>query len=199
MLNLYNRYYQNNYEELITYYPLFYREIYEMKEILKAQGKLADDLEDCIERILSDCFLDTADSGVITSYENILGIKSDLGKPLEERRRLVKAYLVGSGKASATSVCEMIKTYTGAEAECSFSPYDEKGNSVLNILAEHGNSQLINIKDINVLLSEKLPAHIQYNLSINSVVPIELIFECEYYSSRIPECGRFICGQLLMA
>ena len=199
MLNLYNRYYQNNYEELITYYPLFYREIYEMKEILKAQGKLADDLEDCIERILSDCFLDTADSGVITSYENILGIKSDLGKPLEERRRLVKAYLVGSGKASATSVCEMIKTYTGAEAECSFSPYDEKGNNVLNILAEHGNSQLINIKDINVLLSEKLPAHIQYNLSTNSVVPIELIFECEYYSSRIPECGRFICGQLLMA
>ena len=81
MLNLYNRYYQNNYEELITYYPLFYREIYEMKEILKAQGKLADDLEACIERILSDCFLDTADSGVITSYENILGIKSDLGKP----------------------------------------------------------------------------------------------------------------------
>ena len=51
MLNLYNRYYQNNYEELITYYPLFYREIYEMKEILKAQGKLADDLEACIERI----------------------------------------------------------------------------------------------------------------------------------------------------
>ena len=187
MLNLYNRYYQNNYEELITYYPLFYREIYEMKEILKAQGKLADDLEACIERILSDCFIDTADSGVITSYENILGIKSDLGKPLD------------SGKASATSVCEMIKTYTGAEAECSFSPYDEKGNNVLNILAEHGNSQLINIKDINVLLSEKLPAHIQYNLSINSVVPIELIFECEYYSSRIPECGRFICGQLLMA
>ena len=186
MLNLYNRYYQNNYEELITYYPLFYREIYEMKEILKAQGKLADDLEACIERILSDCFLDTADSGVITSYENILGIKSDLGKPLEERRRLVKAYLVGSGKASATSVC-------------GFSPYDEKGNNVLNILAEHGNSQLINIKDINVLLSEKLPAHIQYNLSINCVVPIELIFECEYYSSRIPECGRFICGQLLMA
>ena len=176
MLNLYNRYYQNNYEELITYYPLFYREIYEMKEILKAQGKLADDLEACIERILSDCFIDTADSGVITSYENILGIKSDLGKPLEERRRLVKAYLVGSGKASATSVCEMIKTYTGAEAECSFSPYDEKGNNVLNILAEHGNSQLINIKDINVLLSEKLPAHIQYNLSINSVVPIEFVY-----------------------
>ena len=40
MLNLYNRYYQNNYEELITYYPLFYREIYEMKEILKELTEL---------------------------------------------------------------------------------------------------------------------------------------------------------------
>ena len=37
-MKLFESYYKNNYEELITYYPVFYREVYEMVEILKAQG-----------------------------------------------------------------------------------------------------------------------------------------------------------------
>lgn len=43
-MKLFESHYKNNYEELITYYPVFYREVYEMVEILKAQGRLADNL-----------------------------------------------------------------------------------------------------------------------------------------------------------
>ena len=49
-LSFYEKAFANNYEELITYYPAFYQQVYEMQEILKAQGKLADGVEAGIER-----------------------------------------------------------------------------------------------------------------------------------------------------
>ena len=50
----YNKYYPNNYEELISYYPKFYREVFEMRAILEAEGSLADDMEDNIERVFDN-------------------------------------------------------------------------------------------------------------------------------------------------
>lgn len=60
-MKLFESYYKNNYEELITYYPVFYREVYEMVEILKAQGRLADNLQNSIEQVFSNQFIDSAD------------------------------------------------------------------------------------------------------------------------------------------
>ena len=41
-MKFYDKYYTSNYEELITYYPRFYRDVFEMVEILKAHGRIAD-------------------------------------------------------------------------------------------------------------------------------------------------------------
>ena len=69
MLKFYNRYYQNSYEELITYYPRFYRNVFEMVEILKAYGRIADDLENNIEQIFFNSFIDYADERIIEKFE----------------------------------------------------------------------------------------------------------------------------------
>ena len=76
-MKLFESHYKNNYEELITYYPVFYREVYEMTEILKAQGRLADNLQNSIEQVFSNQFIDSADESVISSYEKIMGIIPD--------------------------------------------------------------------------------------------------------------------------
>ena len=39
-MKFYEKYYASNYEELITYYPRFYRDVFEMVEILKANGRI---------------------------------------------------------------------------------------------------------------------------------------------------------------
>lgn len=49
-MKFYNHCYKSNYQELISHYPKYYREVFEMVEILKAQGRVTDVLEDNIEQ-----------------------------------------------------------------------------------------------------------------------------------------------------
>ena len=41
----------SGYEELLSMHPDFYREVYEMQEILKVQGKLSDNLTTDIQQV----------------------------------------------------------------------------------------------------------------------------------------------------
>lgn len=195
-MKLFENHYQNNYEELITYYPVFYREVYEMVEILKAQGRLADNLQNSIEQVFSNQFIDSADESVISSYEKIMGIISDSLKSIEERRRLVKARLIGSGKISASVISDMIKAYTGGAVKCSLEPFDSEGNNKLYINAERGNNPQIYLQEVENLLSEKIPAHIEYELSLDIDLSVYLSFEREIYGADLPLCGQYLCGQI---
>lgn len=187
---------RNNYEELLSYYPVFYREVYEMIEILKVQGRLADDMQSSIEQVFSNQFIDSADSVVISSYEKILGIVPDSTKSIEERRRFVKARLIGSGKISASVITDMIKSYTGGDVKCTLAPCDSKKNNKLYINAERGTGSQIYLQEIETLLDERLPAHIEYELSFGIDVPIYLGCEIKVYNTELPFCGRYLCGQL---
>lgn len=191
-MKLYNKYFKCNYDELITYYPLFYREVREMNEILKAQGRIADKLENSIEQIFSDCFIDTADRNVISCYERIIGIVPDNSKSIEERRSLVKSHIVGTGKISASLIIEMISTYTGASAKCNFN------NSCLFISVYRGSKSFINFVDISALLSVKLPAHIMFVLSLKYEKSIVLSYKKRIFATDFPNCGLHFCGQNLM-
>ena len=44
-MRFYEKQFENNFEEMITYYPRFYRDVYEMVEILKANGRVFDRME----------------------------------------------------------------------------------------------------------------------------------------------------------
>lgn len=187
---------RNNYEELLSYYPVFYREVYEMTEILKVQGRLADDMQSGIEQVFSNQFIDSADSEVISSYEKILGIVPDSTKSIEERRRFVKARLIGSGKISASVITDMIKSYTGGDVKCTLAPCDSKKNNKLYINAERVTGLQIYLQEIETLLDERLPAHIEYELSFGIDVPIYLGSEIKVYNTELPFCGRYSCGQL---
>ena len=130
-MKFYDKYYENNFEELITYYPRFYRDVFEMVEILKAHGGIADELEANIEQTYLNSFIDYADEDTIEQLEKFLNIGLNKSRTLEERRRLVKSYFVGFGKVSASMLAEMIKRYTGASVDIKFEPFDEEGNNML--------------------------------------------------------------------
>lgn len=123
-LTFYEKAFENNYEELITYYPAFYQQVYEMQEILKAQGKLADGIEAGIERAYLNNFIDYADAETIGNLETFLKLKHNRTKELEMRRRIVKAHFVGNGKMSATLIKSMLQAYTEAEVEVELKAYN---------------------------------------------------------------------------
>ena len=189
----------SGYEELLSMYPDFYRKVYEMQEILKAEGKLQDDLKTDIQQVFFNQFVDYADSETIAMYEKIIGIETDINKSLYERRRVVKAFLTGSGKLSATVIKSIIGAYTGSSVECSLDTvnYGDDFHTLL-ISAERGNENTINLSDITNLIEKKIPAHLAYDLSFyeNHNLYIETIIEP--YTTSIPKCGVYSCGQEIL-
>lgn len=185
----YNKYFKNNYEELITYYPKFYREVFEMRAILESEGKLADDIENNIERVFNNCFIDTADEITIRKLEEFFGLKLYKQRTLQDRRRLVKALFAGGGKVSASMISEMISAYTGAKVTCTFEPFDEAGNNKLNIYFERGKEKTLCLSDIFSLLEKRIPAHIEYRTALIYSFPIGIgrNRKCYKYSHEL--CG----------
>ena len=109
MKKFYNRQFASNYEELISYYPRYYREVWEMVAILKANGRLLDDAQDAIENIYKNGFIDSMDEAAIAELERFLYIRARNQRTLEERRRLIKSYIIGFGKISATLLSDMLQ------------------------------------------------------------------------------------------
>lgn len=180
-MRLYEKYFANNYEELITYYPRFYREVFEMVEILKAHGRIDDELEDNIEQTYLNCFIDFSDEATIGKLEKFLRIGTDRSRTLEERRRLVKSFFVGFGKVSASLICKMIGAYTNASVSCRFEPFDSERNNLLYIDFRRNGSETIYMSDILLLLQRKLPAHIAYRPEVVYRFPVVVGRRRTYY------------------
>lgn len=190
-LKFYDRYYANNYEKLITYYPRFYRDVFEMVEILKAHGRIADGLEDNIELAFFNCFIDEMNEEAVYTLEAFLGISLDKSRTLEERRRLLKSYFAGFGKVSASMLEELISAYTGAEVECAFEPFDEDGNNRLYINFLRGDENTLYMSDIITLLSKKIPAHIQWQAAVVYRYGIGVEQKRAYYKYKYRPTGVF--------
>lgn len=188
-MKFYDKYYANNFEELITYYPRFYRDVFEMVEILKAHGRIADEMEANIEQTYLNCFIDYADEETIEQLEKFLSIGLNKSRTLEERRRLVKSYFVGFGKVSASMLEEMIQSYTGASVDIKFEPFDEEGNNMLYIHFQRGDEPTLYMSDINLLLSKKIPAHIQYQAAVTYHFPVGVGIRRRHYRYGYDLCG----------
>ena len=187
---LYDNGFACNYDELITYYPKFYRNVFEMDAILRAYGDLADGMEDSIERVLNNTLIDTADEETITRLEKFYRINLVKERSLEDRRRMLKACRVGNGKLSASVLAAMITSYTGADTEIVFEPYDEAGNNRLEIRFERGAEQTIYIIDILTLLSKKIPAHLVYQAMMTYRIPCCVeVPERRHYLADYPITG----------
>lgn len=177
-MKFYEKYYANNYDELITYYPRFYRNVFEMAEILKAHGRILDGVERNIEQVYRNSFIDHADEATISKLENFLKIGQNKNRTLEERRRLVKSYFVGSGKISASKIYQMIAVYTDSPVICKLEPFDDEGNNRLYIEIQSNEKETICTKDIFALLSKKIPANLVFcltdRLGVEIPVPVNI-------------------------
>ena len=188
-MKFYDKYFANNFEELITYYPRFYRDVFEMVEILKAHGRIADEMESNIEQTYLNSFVDYADEETIEKLEKFLMIGLNKNRTLEERRRLVKSYFVGFGKVSASMIAEMIQSYTGASVDIKFEPFDDERNNMLYIHFQRGDEPTLYMSDINLLLSKKIPAHIQYQAAVTYHFPVGVGIRRRHYRYGYDLCG----------
>lgn len=163
-MRFYGNQFGSSYEELISYYPRYYRDVLEMVAILNAQGKLLDDAKAHIEQNYLNNFIEYMDEAAITDLENFLKIHNDDAKTLDERKKIIKPYFAGFGRISSTTIKEMIAAYSDATADVRLEPFDEAGNNMLYIDLTCGQGATVLINDIMNMLSKKIPAHIMYRL-----------------------------------
>lgn len=166
-----NRYFKNNYEELITYYPRFYRDVFEMVEILKAQGRIADVLEEQIEQAYLNNFIVTADAETIKMWEEILDITYEEKLTLDQRKSVVIGRISGYGHIGEPEIQGLIANYTGNAVGVDFA----QGVIYITIDGEiFGENNLLNT------LQRRIPAHLALNMYIHTRRAIKQELRIQY-------------------
>lgn len=157
------RYLKGTKEELLSYYPTFYRNVKEFVALQEAIAKQLDKLFEAFQICGDDSNILTASENVIAFFEKIIGIKYASLRTLEERRRLILVYYNIFGKVSASKIKSVLSFYTEADVNIKFTTKDSNGNYILEIVFDgikKGGS--IDLENINILLKKIIPAHLQY-------------------------------------
>ena len=147
------------YDELISFYPDYYREIREMQAILRAQGALLDGIVEAIDVIIDNSFVTSATEDMIERLESFLEIVP-YSSDLAERRQNVLSYFIGFGHVSATQIKALIRAFTKEDTSVSFNLKDNNDNYILelHIKKKHGVNPDWDV--IYRLLDNRIPAHI---------------------------------------
>ena len=106
---------RSGYEELLSYGPLFYRDLLEMDTNYRFAGKTLDVGAEGLEKLMQDQFIDTADEETISRWEKWLNILPDSQTDLEYRRKRVKLFWNGGDKFSGSLIKSIVKNYTGCD------------------------------------------------------------------------------------
>jgi hypothetical protein len=156
----YSNGFPNSYEELKTFYPIFYLDVFEMDELLRAYGKIADGIAASIELVINNNFIMDADEQTITRLERFLFVEIDRTKTLDERKRIVLSLFVGFGKISASKIKEMVDALTDSDSVVDFKVIDEHGNNAVTITVLLTSASNLGLADVHKVLSRKIPAHL---------------------------------------
>lgn len=157
-MKLYERYYKSNYEELITYYPRYYREVFEMVEILKAFGRVSDGLEENIEQTYLNNFILTADAETVKAWESLLDITYREKLTLDQRKRVVIARIMGYGHIGEPEIRGIIANYTENTVAVDF----KRGIIYITI-----DGEIFDEENLLDTLLKRIPAHLALNMKIH--------------------------------
>lgn len=153
----------NAYEQISSFYPRWYLDIYEMNEILKIESLVATNIQNAIDLILDDHFLDTINEDKVTELEKYLGITSSTDRTIEERRNLIKTYFLGRGKLSVSQLVAIVKALSGGEVTGSFSQGNSNRDNYIKLKISKCDIKNT-LLDIISTLKDRVPAHLWVEL-----------------------------------
>lgn len=156
-----------NYEEIVSYGPRWLTEYREMDANYKYAGWTLDLMAYWLERIINNEFPAYADEKTIVMWERVLMIERDPAMSLEERRRIVKAYLAGPGKMSRSTIKALAVAYTGQD--CDVYWVGER----LRVQFDIGEGITISVATLRKILRRRLPAHISYVVNERVIIPLD--------------------------
>lgn len=157
MVKLYPPERRSGYEELLSYYPRYYWEVFEMQAILKYFGCLCDELEKQTEQAFLNYFLKEADEETCQHWEDVLNIPYTEGRSLEERRAVILGKLCSRDHIGEPEIRDTIAAYTPNEVWVDFD---------LGIIYIIIQGEVFDEMSLIKTLYEKVPAHLKIDMKI---------------------------------
>lgn len=141
-------------ENMLENLPEVWRDSPDFKEMCRVEGKIWDRLEVHIREVLQNTFIDQATWG-LSIMEDEFKIPTDVAKPLDQRRSVIKAKKRGSGTLSA----RLIKSVAESFQNGSVSVLPLKGESTFLITFNDVYGVPPNLEDMKAALRKILPSH----------------------------------------
>lgn len=160
----------SKYNELKSYLPNFYESIADVREFLKAVGIQMDAVDGATMQARDNNFIFRADEKTITRLERFLYIPYDPLRKLEERRKLVASFFIGSGKIGANEIKEIVRVFTPSPTNVTFS------DSTINIRITRNISDTFILADCYFILLRKIPAHLQLVITVISAFEVNVFY-----------------------
>lgn len=161
-------------DSLITYIPKFLRQSNIYQEIFNAEDQQIALLETNIDDIKAQLSVDTATWGLVI-FEKELKISTDLSKPIEDRRSVIKSKMRGTGKVDSILIKLVADAYTNGDVMVSFN-----GHIVVKFVSQVGIPP--NLQDLKDTLEEIKPSY--------------LAIDYEFRYLTISEVSQFTIGQM---
>ncbi|MBX4149499.1 putative phage tail protein [Paenibacillus lautus] len=124
-------------------------------EINGSIGLSLDNFEVELNSLLAQLNIDTA-TWALSIYEKELGIRTDLNKPLDERRSVIKSKIRGTGKIGAAQIKIVADAYSNGNVEVTL----EHGIRI-EFTSTYGIPP--NVDDLKRMVREIAPAHLSIN------------------------------------
>lgn len=137
---------------LLKMLPIYERESKVFQEIMNSQEIELDSLDLEIEDLIKQLFIDTA-TWALDIYEKELKLPTDLSKPLEERRGIIRSKWRGTGKVDKYLIKRVVDAYTNGQVDVTF-------NGKINIKFNGVYGIPTNLNDVYRSLGDIIPAHL---------------------------------------
>lgn len=155
--------YVNAYEQISSFYPRWYLDVYEMREIIRIESLVAENMQKAIDLILDNHFIDTINEEKASELEAYLHISNISDRTIEERRAIIKSYFLGRGKLSLSQIIAIVEALSGGNCIGSFLPGDSYGNNYIRLKITDCDIKTM-LVDIIATLQERIPAHLWVEL-----------------------------------
>ncbi|GGI44375.1 hypothetical protein GCM10008018_06790 [Paenibacillus marchantiophytorum] len=166
-------------ERMLNALPSLYEDVYEMRVLMETDGQEMDLMTSKIKEVLDQSTIDLATWG-LDYWECFLGIKTESGKPLDQRRSVIKSKIRGTGTVTLSLLKRVAEAYDNGQVDVT----EESSNYkvIIKFVSTHGVPA--NLADIEKALLDIMPAHLV----------IEFVFS--YLSWGAFDTHRFTWGSL---
>jgi uncharacterized protein YmfQ (DUF2313 family) len=142
--------------DMFDYMPREYEDFRESRALIMSEATEFERIHSNISEVLAQFFIDTATWG-LANWEQVVGVKTDESKPVEQRRSVVKSKLRGVGTVTVELIQNVAESWYGGDVEVTQEP--SQYLVTVEFVSSYGVPE--NLDDVEWALRDIIPAHLQ--------------------------------------